>query len=174
MEKVKLQFFLISLISILFIHLKAAVLTIEKVRLDYRNAVENESVAKQLLEELQHSGNQNVLFMGYQAATEALMAKHAFMPTSKYSWCKKAMSHFEQAIAAAPENLEIRYLRLAVEVNLPSILGMSDDIPADKQQIIRLLPRSENTGLNKEVIKFLLDRKLCTSYEEETIKRINK
>ena len=158
----------------LFIHLKATVLTIEKVRLDYRNAVDNESVAKQLLDEIQRSGNQNILFMGYQAATEALMAKHAFMPTSKYSWCKKAMNHFEQAIAAAPENLEIRYLRLAVEVNLPSILGMSDDIPADKQQIIRLLPRSENTGLNKEVIKFLLDRKLCTPSEQETIKRLNK
>jgi hypothetical protein len=147
--------------------------SIETIRLKFRKAAENEAIAKDLLSSLQHSGNKDPLILGYLAATEALMAKHAFLPTSKYSWCKRAMNDFSNAIHMAPENLEIRYLRIAVEVNLPSLLGMSGDIKEDKTMIVLLLPRSKDSELKKNAVQLLLDNKLCSTSEESALRQIN-
>lgn len=109
--------------------------------------------------------------IAYIGAAESLMAKHVFMPMSKYHWCLKALEKFKEAIAASPGNLEIRYLRLAIQVNLPSILHMSGDIPEDKQKILSLLPSSTDESLNHDISTFMLQhRHLCTPSEQEILK----
>ncbi|NJL13938.1 MAG: hypothetical protein HC913_13645 [Microscillaceae bacterium] len=36
----------------------------------------------------------------------------------------------------APENVEIRFLRFSIQANTPSLLGLSQEIRADKQKIL--------------------------------------
>ena len=71
-----------------------------------------------------------------------------------------------------PANLEIRYLRIAVEINLPSILNMSNDIDTDKKKIFELLPRSTDIQLNRDVARFLIDKKLCTPEQRVSLEKI--
>lgn len=140
-----------------------------KLRSDFRKASSDESAAEQLLENLKTTKSRDPLQEGYLAATEALMAKYAFIPTSKYSWCKRAISRFETAIQSAPENLELRYLRIAVEANLPSFLNMSGDVETDKKKIMQLLPSSQDADLNRDAANLLLSLQLCTKNEEAII-----
>lgn len=164
--------FRISLLLFLSMGQSLLAISLDAIRIDFKKAAQDETAARQLLTSIQNSGNKDALFIAYQAATEALMAKHAFLPTSKYSWCKRAMNTFNIAVGASPENMEIRYLRIAVEVNLPAMLGMSGDIAADKNKILQLLPSSKEKTLNKDVIQFLLDRHLCTAAEEITLRQL--
>jgi hypothetical protein len=140
-------------------------------RTDFKKAADDEAVANALYEKLQRTTPKTPLITGYMAATETILAKHAFLPTSKYSWCKKGINRFKEAVAADPENLEIRYLRIAVEANLPGFLNMSGDVTADKQKILTLLPLSTDKSLNKDVAGFLIKQHLCTSAEESALKK---
>jgi hypothetical protein len=156
---------------LLTISLFAQAPTVATLRADFKKAADDESAATSLLEKLQRVVPQTPLIIGYTAATETILAKHAFMPTSKYSWCKKGINRFKVAIAGDPDNLEIRFLRIAVEANLPGFLNMSGDVPADKQKIMTLLPASTDKALNKDVAEFLIKQHLCTGAEESALKK---
>lgn len=137
----------------------------ERLRKEYKSAVADEGRATALLEKLRATPSKDALTYGYIAATEALLAKFAFLPTTKYSLCKRSMEDFRLAVAADPENLEIRYLRLAVQVSLPSFLDMSNDIDADRKKALFLLPVSLDRMLQKDVARLLIDQRLCTPAE---------
>jgi hypothetical protein len=141
------------------------------VRQKFLLAADDEDVATALVGSLKSCTDKSGIITAYLGATEALMGKHAFMPTSKYSWCKKAMADFENAVSKDPENLEIRYLRLAVESNLPSFLNMSQHIQQDKVKSLQLLKSSADKELNRKVATLLLDRKICTKSEESQLQQ---
>lgn len=147
-------------------------ISLSYVRSEFKKATDNEETAEQLLVYLKKSPERDALIEGYLAATEALMAKYAFLPTTKYSRCSTAMKGFKKAIDMDPANLEIRYLRIAVEINLPSILNMSNDIDTDKKKIFELLPRSTDIQLNRDVARFLIDKKLCTPEQRVSLEKI--
>ena len=108
---------------------------------------------------------------GYLAATEGLLAKHAFLPTTKYSRCKQSLDRFSKAIASDPTNLELRYLRLAVETHLPGFLGMSGDVPADRSMALRLLPGCTDRTLQRDVARLLEEKGDCSRVEKETLRK---
>lgn len=141
------------------------------IRSKFAKAADDEAVASSLIEQLKACKEKSGLVTGYLAATEAFMGKHAFLPTTKYSWCKRSETDFENAVAQEPANLEIRYLRLAVETNLPSFLNMSKHIEVDKRSVIRLLPNSTDPSLNSKTAKLLLDQKTCTKEEAIILRR---
>lgn len=153
------------------VKLLSEVPSVASLRSDFKKAADNEKAATAFLDKLERVSPKSPLIIGYMAATETLLAKHAFLPTSKYSWCKKGMNRFKEAVAADPNNLEIRFLRIAVEANLPGFLNMSGDVPADKQKILALLPLSSDRLLNKDVAEFLIKQHLCTAAEEAALKK---
>ncbi|MFM9028236.1 MAG: hypothetical protein ACKOQ6_09585 [Bacteroidota bacterium] len=145
--------------------------SIEDIRSRFAKAAEDEKTAAGLLETLKNCPQKSALITGYIGATEALMGKHAFMPTSKYSWCKKSETDFNSAVIKDSENLEIRYLRFAVESNLPSFLNMSKHVDEDKSKMIQLINSSNDKTINRKVARLLLDSKMCTKPEEAQLKR---
>ena len=67
------------------------------------------------------------MLQAYFAATTALLGKYALNPTPS-SVIASNLRKSSKAIAADPGNVEIRYLRLAIQLNLPKFLGMSNDL----------------------------------------------
>lgn len=68
---------------------------------------------------------------GYYAATLALKAKFTINPFEQFQAIKNAQDEFTRATGAAPNEPEIRFLRLSVEYNTPVFLGLSAHIQED-------------------------------------------
>lgn len=67
----------------------------------------------------------------YLGMCESMMAEHLFLPTLKLQSFNKGKKKIEKAIKALPENAELRYIRLMVQLNTPNFLNYNDDIQSD-------------------------------------------
>lgn len=107
---------------------------------------------------------------GYIGTLQALKAKHSWNPYNKVKQVANAEKTFEKAIAADPHNLELRYLRYSVEHNLPKVLGKSNNMAADKQemldQIAKRQPNDDDKELVINVINYLLQNAEHTQAEK--------
>ncbi|MBK6444044.1 MAG: hypothetical protein IPF81_01625 [Bacteroidetes bacterium] len=148
----------------------AFALSIEEARKAFEGALEDENKTELLLDNLSGTLSDPVL-IAYRAATEALMGKFSYLPWNKYSWCKQSMTTFREAVAADPGNIEIRYLRIAIQINLPSILNMSGDIVEDKKNILQNLDKSNNPAQQNKIASFLLNNVACTDTEKFVLKK---
>lgn len=140
-------------------------------RAGLKKAEVSESDALRFYDQLLQTRPQTPMTEGYLAATEGLLAKHAFLPTTKYSRCKQSLERFSKAIAADPKNLELRYLRLAVETNLPGFLGMSGDVSTDRTVAMQMLPTCSDQWLRRGLARLLLEKGSCTSTETESLRK---
>ena len=67
----------------------------------------------------------------YKGLCEAMMAEYSFFPNSKLSHFNKGKSEIEVAVGEDPNNAELRYIRLLLQLNVPTFLGYSDNIEDD-------------------------------------------
>ncbi len=153
-----------SILLFLLLPLLSAAIQPEEVRKLFRQASQDEAVAEQLIKTLSSQQDQPVL-QAYFAATTALLGKYALNPYTKLSHCKQSSEVFQKAIAADPGNVEIRYLRLAIQLNLPRFLGMSNDLEEDRRVILQGLPFLRDISLRNEIAQFLLAQHQCTRAE---------
>ena len=59
------------------------------------------------------------------------MGKSCFSPISKWNTFKKGKGNIEQAIKIEPDNVELRFIRLSIQKNIPSFLGYKSNIDED-------------------------------------------
>ena len=145
-------------------------LSVDAVRAAFVQSANDEDKTEQLLSDL--SGNlSDPLLIAYRAGTEALMGKFSSIPWTKYSYCKQAMKSFQDAVSKDPSNIEIRYLRIAVQANLPSFLNMSENIEEDKKVIIQNIQTSSDISLNKKIAALLLDKVSCSEAEKSILRK---
>ena len=116
------------------------------------------------------------MILGYTAATEALMAKVTWNPYSKFSYLFKSKETFKKAIDKNSSNVEIRFLRFAVEHHLPKYLGLSKNMQSDKEVIMKEMDSNSVMQMNDEMLKytmrFLIESNQCTDEELVKIKSI--
>ena len=84
---------------------------------------------------------------GYRATFTALAANQASTPWQKLKLLRESRSLFAQALAAAPDSWELRFLRLMVERSLPKQLCAQSQIAADAKYLSECL---EQRGLFTE------------------------
>jgi hypothetical protein len=99
--------------------------------------------------------------LAYKAAAEAIRARDASM-FNKLTYVQNATKQFDQAVKLDSDNAEIRFLRLSVESNLPSFLGLSQHVEEDRQFLLDTLLQHPKSGLDSEsfvlVRNFMVDR----------------
>ncbi len=81
------------------------------------------------LEDMNHE--ENLHSKAYLGAAKTLVAECEIMPWTKYSYFKDGTRLIEEAIEAAPNNAEFRYLRFMVQLNAPSFLDYKADLKED-------------------------------------------
>ena len=101
----------------------------------------------------------DALLLGYQGIAKTLLGKHAFNPVNKVSYFNKGKKVLEEALAIAPDNVELRYLRLTLQENVPSFLGYSDRIKEDRAFIRAKLPGLADPQLKKMITDYLAQKK---------------
>lgn len=94
------------------------------------------------------------IYEAYLAVGNFLMAKHVFSPFSKIAYFKKGKMQLEGAVAKAPNNLEIRFLRYTCQVEMPDILGYKNSISVDKKFILEHYKESNDVTLVSEIKQY--------------------
>jgi 15-cis-phytoene synthase len=80
------------------------------------------------------------LLMAYRGAVRVVRAKHGFNPNRKMENLKAGLPLLDSAVAAFPEQAEVRYLRLVSGYYLPFFIGRKPQVNEDFAALAKLLP----------------------------------
>ncbi|MEP0984687.1 hypothetical protein [Ekhidna sp.] len=111
--------------------------TLPEVRSEFHSVVLNPDDSRDFHDYLSDVKTPTTTIRAYQAVSEALLAQVVWNPFNKLSQVIKYDKLMEEIVNEDPDNIEIRFLRLAIEYNLPSFLGMSTHVEEDTQMIIQ-------------------------------------
>lgn len=109
----------------------------------------------------------------YKGLAEAMLAEYAFLPTTKISYFNAGKKKIEAAVKSDSRSAEIRYTRLMVQLNAPSMLGYNDNIKEDLKYFTENI-RSEVSEVYWRN-KFVANLKACsyiTSDQKDQLKKI--
>jgi hypothetical protein len=144
---------------------------VTKIRALYQDAAKNESSCKKLLSIIDsHNEKNNALLSGYKAAATMLMAKHCLSPISKLSYFSKGKDLLEQTINANKYNIELIFLRFALQTNIPFFLGYKTSIDSDKSFLLKHYYKIEDSQLKHWLVSFLKSSKSLTANEKQFLK----
>jgi hypothetical protein len=107
----------------------------------------------------------------YLAAAEMASAKYMFSPIKKIEAFNSGKVKLEEAILMESTSLELRYIRISIQKNIPSILNYHKNINEDKLFILKNLKgiKSQDIELYKDVFAFMLYSFVLTPDEKSQI-----
>lgn len=132
--------------------------SLNEIRAGYRLAAESETDCRALISKLNPLDTAAYpVHAGYRAAAIMMMAKHDGGPSRKLSYFEKGKKLMERMIQQNPESTELRYLRYAVQFNLPGFLGYKRHMKGDRAFLNKHLPGIQDAAL-KEMIEEILSK----------------
>ena len=138
-------------------------------------AVESEEVTDSLYDKLVDLNSNDPLIWAYIATLDGLKAKHAWNPYMKLKYVSRSQKLIGKAVAAAPDDLEIRFMRFSLQHYTPSFLGFSKNLEEDKQVILHLFELKKfghsDAELVRNIAKFMLESNRCTPGEAQLLKK---
>jgi len=170
MKKIFLIFF--CLIYTLLVQANGS---IELARKEFKKAVYSAKVNNEVYQVLVSDKKQDPLTQAYVAYFTALKARHVVNPYEKMRFVRSFDQAIKKAVALAPDNLEIRFLRFSVQEQLPTFLGYSKEIEVDKKMIlqqIQLQREDVPANFKKDMIAVLLNSKTLSTAEKKIIEKI--
>ena len=147
---------MLAIVAFLFFHCKSpvAAASFQNNMVSIREAYAKASGSKTATENLERliSGQKlTPVINGYFASVHFFMASHDFAPWNKWSEFKTGKKMLERAIALAPQEPELRYIRLSLQANLPSFLNYSNNIKEDQHFLKAALPKIIDPDLKKRI-----------------------
>ncbi|MBK7029787.1 MAG: hypothetical protein IPH45_11460 [Bacteroidales bacterium] len=120
----------------------------------------------------------NPVLMAYRGASSAAAAGSVSGVHKKLQYFSKGKDELENAVKSSPQDAEIRFLRLATQLNAPGFLGYSANISEDKELIINKMSLIEsndpNSYLYSRIAAFLLKTEILTPKEQQIVTQIKK
>jgi len=132
-----------------------------EVRTLFRKAATNENACRNLVKQLQpYNEKNNPLLAGYRACATMLMAKYVFNPFTRLSNFSKGRTLLEKSIAADKENIELRFLRYAIQTKAPFFLNYRSSLKEDEGMITGSLSKMDDNDLKTTIVAFLKQEKI--------------
>lgn len=134
----------------------------------YRTTYFSEPSVDQLrsvIDELASLEHASAIPKAYHGCFMARIAGFGYNPYTKWSQFNQGRALIEVAVAEAPNEPEIRFLRLSVQHAAPSFLGYTDNVDDDLEFLLDALTRgwqTDNGSLQKQVILYLEDNDLVS------------
>jgi hypothetical protein len=152
---------------------------VEAVRVDFFGMQKVEDGALKLYFRLKPLDlKNNPVLMAYRGACSAAAAGSVSGVSKKLQYFSKGKEELEKAVKSSPQDAEIRFLRLATQLNAPGFLGYSSNISEDKALIIRKMSLLEtndpNSYLYSQIAAFLLTTEILTTKEQQIVTQIKK
>jgi hypothetical protein len=108
-----------------------------------KNSTEARSLFK-VLSDMNLQPDQRIY--AWWGATETLLAKDALLPTTKLSLLDKGMEKINASLKRFPDDPEIVLLRFTVQSQVPSFVGRSGNLEADKQFLMKKMKQLYQAG----------------------------
>lgn len=135
----------------------SSIITPVEVRALYEKASKNEQACDYLVSILHpYNENNHTLLAGYKACASMLSAKYALNPYTKINNFKEGRKLLDKVIKKDLQNIELRFLRFAVQTNAPDFLGYNSAIEEDKNILIKNLAQLTDLHLKQLIQNFLL------------------
>lgn len=128
-----------------------------EIRTAYKAATESETKAKaffKLVEDITSSDKAEML--AYKGAGMTLLARYEPL-TKRSAKVKAGIKWIDDAIAKAPNNVEVRLIRLSIQENLPKMFKYNTHIESDKKFIKEALPTIKDSDLEKMIKGYLAE-----------------
>lgn len=111
------------------------------------------------------------LKMAYYAASEMASAQYKFSPIAKINTFNSGKKKLDKAALADPTNIEIRYIRYAIQCNAPSFLGYNKSIKEDRELIFKNLStlKTKDVDLFSHICAYLFTREKLTEAEKKQL-----
>ena len=95
------------------------------------------------------------VFLCYKGAATIIKAKYAVSPVKKLSLFKNGKQLIEQAISRDTMNIEMRYIRLTIQKNLPPFLHYNSNVLTDKDFLQMNIANEQDSELKTMVTNYL-------------------
>lgn len=109
---------------------------INEVREKYLLALHDCQYAEETYEYILSIPKPTAQIFAYRGALEAILTKTTWNPFKKFSYLKDSKLSFTKAVNMNPNQLEIRFLRMAVQYEIPTYLGFSEELKEDLEFIL--------------------------------------
>lgn len=146
---------------------------IKEVRDLFSRSSEEKRAARALREMLAGAPQEDARLQAYRGVTEAMSAREYLNPMKKLSAFQQGKSRLEAAVAADPDNPEIRFVRFMLQKNVPGYLNYQGNLQEDYQKLIDGI---EDEGFVKElgdwlpmVVNVLLNSDYCNEQDASTL-----
>ena len=130
-------------------------------------AFKKDEVCSALMKEVINVKSPDPLLKGYMGGVYIARSKHAPL-LDKRSALKTGTTLLEQAITEKPNNIELLFLRLSIQLNLPGFLGYNDNIDDDKAFVLQNY-RKAPTVLKARIINFINTSGYFTESEKQMV-----
>ncbi len=142
---------------------------LESIRKAFHQAVMDEEQSRSFHQLFSSEVDYPPSLTAYQAVSEAMLARVLWNPFSKLSQIHKYQKKMEMAISSDPDNIEIRFLRIAIEYNLPAFLGMSEHVEEDLSLIVSNMASVSQLNVDPDygryIFYFIESTQLCSEDE---------
>lgn len=105
------------------------------------------------------------LMLAYYGAAKTAKAKYVSGPFDKYSTAKAGLAKLNSSISKSPSNIEIRFIRYSVEINIPAVMPFTDHTKQDRKYILEHL--DVNHVYYPEIKRFMLKYANLTATEKQ-------
>ncbi|WP_258104380.1 hypothetical protein [Marinoscillum sp. MHG1-6] len=133
----------------------------------FDEAYASEDRAEEIYEAMKEEKVHTALAMAYFATIEMIMADNAIAPWNKLSYFNRGSDRLNEAVEAAKENVEIRYLRFACQTKAPDFLGYDDYIEEDKAFLMQAFNEMKDADLKQRVQRIMKISKHITEEERK-------
>jgi hypothetical protein len=98
-----------------------------------------------------------------------MMANYVFSPFRKMSYFSKGKNLLEKSIEKQKDNIELRFLRFAVQTSIPFFLGYGSSVKQDKLLLINTVSTLKDLQLKELIISFLQQSKYLNAIEKHNL-----
>lgn len=107
-----------------------------------------------------HKERNDLAIETYRSVIWFLWADYYFNPFKKWGCFLNGKKSLELLVKSNPNNIELRFLRLTIQENIPAFLGYNDSKIEDRQFIERRLSEIADNDLQTRILNYLNNNSL--------------
>lgn len=130
---------------------------IDNIRTSYNKLDSDKMLCERMMIEFEKTKDDSTINLGYLGALQVIWAKHVFNPITKLNTFKEGKKNIELAIEKDPNNVELRFIRLSIQLNTPLFLFYNANLKEDAEFLQKNRNRVTSSSLS-ENISLILDK----------------